>query len=153
FAYVDGQIELELVAGTRRRIWSDGVIAVVEVELGFRSRQDAGCAVEKPRKLGERDWSLVIKAARRMTLPQELRDRRDHPRRRGRQPAQIDFPPGPARPQRRQRRNDVGVRINSAQRVGVPASSAARVEQKIVKVPQDEIVVTFGRSNATFATN
>src|SRR5208282_5118349 len=76
FAFVDCQIELEFVAGARRWIRPDGVAAVVEVELVVRSRQDARGAVEKPRKLGERNRSLVIKAANRMTFPQELCDRR-----------------------------------------------------------------------------
>ena len=38
------------------------------------------------------------------------------------------------------------MRINPAQRVGVPAFRAARVEQKIVKIPEDEVVVAFGRA-------
>src|SRR2546430_1608673 len=88
-----------------------------------------------------------------MTFPQELCDRRDCLRMRGRELAQIDFFSGPAGPHRRQRRNDAGIRINSAQRVGVPAFRAARVEQKIVKVPKNEVAVTLGRSNASFAGN
>ena len=36
--------------------------------------------------------------------------------------------------------------INSAHRVGVPAFRAARVEQKIVKIPKNEIVIALGRS-------
>ena len=44
-----------------------------------------------------------------------------------------------------------GIGINSAQRVGVPAFRAARVEQKIVKVPENEVVVTLGRSQAAVA--
>ena len=70
---------------------------------------------------------------------------------RGRELAQIDLLSGPAGPHRRQRRNDARIRINSAQRVGVPAFRAARVEQKIVKVPKNEVVVTLGRSEATVA--
>src|ERR1700731_2547491 len=72
---------------------------------------------------------------------------------RGREPAQIDFLSWPARPHGRQWRNGVSMQINSAQRVGVPAFRAARVEQKIVKVPKDEVVVALGRSKATFAGN
>ena len=34
--------------------------------------------------------------------------------------------------------------IKPAHRVGVPAFGAARVEQKIVKIPDDEVVVAFG---------
>src|ERR1700752_3779457 len=83
-----------------------------------------------------------------MTFPQELCDRRDCLRMRGRELAQIDFFSGPAGPHRRQRRNDAGMRINSAQRVGVPAFRAARVEQKIVKIPKNEIVITLGRPKA-----
>ena len=40
------------------------------------------------------------------------------------------------------------MRIEPAQRVGVPAFRAARVEQKIVKIPENEIVVALGRSQA-----
>ena len=156
FAFVDRQIELELVAGARRRIWPDGVLdqrtAVAEVDPAFPSRQDTRGAVEKPRKLGERDRSLVIEAAGRMTFMQELCDRRDCLRMRGRELAQIDFLSGPAGPHRRQRRHDTRIWINPAQRVGVPAFRAARVEQKIVKVPKNEVVVTLGRSEAAVAS-
>ena len=48
------------------------------------------------------------------------------------------FFPGQLGRTRRQRRNDADIRIDSAQRVGVPAFRAARVEQKIVKVPKSE---------------
>src|SRR5215471_13921472 len=41
--------------------------------------------------------------------------------------------------------------IDSAQRVGVPAFRAARVEQKIVKIPKNEIVIAFDRSKAAAA--
>src|SRR3984893_10557594 len=153
FAFVDRQIELELVTGARRRIRPDGVAAVVEVELVVRSRQDAYGAVEKPRKLRERDRSLVIKSAGRMTFTQELCDRRNCLGMRGRELVQIDFLSGPAGPHGRQWRYDASMRINSAQRVGVPAFRAARVEQKIVKVPKNEVVVALGRSKASFAGN
>ena len=70
---------------------------------------------------------------------------------RGRELAQIDFLSGPARPHRRQRRYDAHIGISSAQRVGVPALRAARVEQKIVKVPKNEVVVALGRPEAAVA--
>src|SRR5580693_6571837 len=41
--------------------------------------------------------------------------------------------------------------IHSAQRVGVPAFRAARVEQKIVKIPKNKIVIALGRSKAVAA--
>ena len=47
---------------------------------------------------------------------------------------------------------DTRIWINSAQRVGVSAFRAARVEQKIVKVPKNEVVVTLGRSETTAAS-
>jgi hypothetical protein len=62
-ACVDRQIELELVAGARRRIRPDGVPAVIEVELGIRYRYDARGAVEELRKFGERDRFPVIEAS------------------------------------------------------------------------------------------
>src|SRR5262249_58691198 len=77
FACVDGQIELELVAAASRRIGPHRVrdlrAAVAEVDPAAKSRLDARGAVEKPRKLGECDRSLVIEGARRMTFTQELR--------------------------------------------------------------------------------
>src|SRR5215469_11418786 len=103
-ACVDRQIELELVAGARRRIRFDGATAVVEVELGVRHRYDARGAAEELRKLGERDRLPVIKATGRMTLPQELCDRGKCLRIRGRKLAQVDFFSRPAGPHRRQRR-------------------------------------------------
>src|SRR4029077_2948194 len=81
-ACVDRQIELELVAGARRRIRPDGATAVVEVDARGRSppvgggsagvlyRYAARGAAEELRKFGERDRLLVIEAPGRMTLPQ-----------------------------------------------------------------------------------
>ena len=57
----------------------------------------------------------------------------------------IDLLAGPAGPHRRQRRNDAGKGIDAAERIGVPAFRAARVEEKIVKVPKDEVVVALRR--------
>src|ERR1700730_2443044 len=153
FALGAGQRELEFVSTAARWIRPAGVpnlgTAVEKVALPFQP--DTRGAVEKPRKLGERDRLLVIEAARRMTFTQELRDRRDCLRRRGRELAQIDLFPGPRGPHRRWRRNDARIRIHSAQRVGLPACGAARVEQKIVKVPKHEVVVALCRSEATAA--
>src|SRR6266446_10724793 len=81
FAFVNGQIELELVATAPRRIRPDRVrdhrTAVAKVEPASPSRLNTRGAVEKVRKLGERDRSLVVEAARRMTFTQELCGRRD----------------------------------------------------------------------------
>src|ERR1700747_732039 len=93
-ACVTRKIELELVAGARRRIRPDGATAVVEAGLGVRYRYDARGAAEELRKFGESDRLLIIEATGRMTLPQELRDRGDCLRICGRELAQIDFFPG-----------------------------------------------------------
>src|SRR5262249_13476925 len=80
-ACVDGQLELELVAAAPGRIGPHRVrdlrAAIAEVDPAAESRLDARGAVEKARKLGERDRSLVIEGARRMTCTQELRSWRD----------------------------------------------------------------------------
>src|SRR6476659_2967411 len=90
FAVVDGEIELELPAAASRRIRPGGVTdhrgAVAEIERAAPFRLDARGAVEKPRKLGERDRPLVIEAARRTPFTQELCDRQHERRRRGRTP-------------------------------------------------------------------
>ena len=151
FARAYGQIELEPVSSARRRIRSHGVTTLVEVELGVRSLENARRPVKKLRQLGEGDRSLTIKAARRMALAQELCDWRDCLRRRTRDLAQIDCLSRPARPNGGQRGNDAGMRIGSAQRIGVPAFGAARVEQKIMKVPKSEALVALGRSKSAFA--
>ena len=152
-ALMDGQIELEFVGGAARRIRPGGVLdhRTAILDPAFRSRHDTRGAVEKPRKLAERDRSPVIETARRMPFAQQLCDRRDGLRRRGRKLAQIDLLAGPARPHRRQRSNHAGIRIKSAQRVGLSACRAAGVEQKIVKVPKNEVVVAFGPSQAAVA--
>src|SRR5882757_2764339 len=84
----DRQIELELVGAACRRIGPRGVFdvrtAIAKVDLAFPFRLDACGAAEKPRKLGERDWPLVVEVARRMTFMQEFCDRRDFSRRFGR---------------------------------------------------------------------
>ncbi len=97
-------------SSARRRIRPGGVVdhrtASPSSASLFDRRQDARGAVEKSRKLGERDRPLVVEVARRMPFPQELCDRREL-RIRRRERAQIDFLSGPARPHRRQRRDDV----------------------------------------------
>ena len=54
-------------------------------------------------------------------------------------------------PHRRWRLDDADIRISAAQRIGVPALRAARVENKIVKIPKNEIVVALGRAKALVA--
>ena len=98
--------------------------------------------IEESRKLGQRDRPPVIEAAGRMSLPQQLCDARE--RRRMRNLAQIDFLSGPAWPHRRRRRYRARIGINSAERIGVPAFAAARVEQEIVKIPEHELIVALG---------
>ena len=44
------------------------------------------------------------------------------------------------------------MRIGSAQRIGVPTFRAARVEEKIMKVPKNEAVVALGQSKPAFAS-
>src|SRR5215475_2277116 len=94
-AFVDGQIELELVAGARRRVRPDGVgdhrAAMTVVDPTSPCRPDTRGLIEKSRKLGERDRLLVIEAAGRMSFMQELCDRRDWFRMGGRELAQIDL--------------------------------------------------------------
>src|SRR5947207_10185766 len=74
FAPVDRQIELEPVAGARRRIRPGGVLdqrrCSADVYPVFPSRQDARGVVKKPRKLGERDRTLVIEVTGGMTFVQ-----------------------------------------------------------------------------------
>src|SRR5262249_30760408 len=147
FACVDGQIELELVAAAPGRIGPHRIrdlrAATAEVDPAAESRLDARGTVEKARKLGERDRSMVIDGARRMTFTQELRRWRDWLLFCGGGLAQIDPLSGPARPHRRQRGHDARIRIDSAQRIGVSAFRAARVKQEIVKVPENEVVVAL----------
>src|SRR5262249_62236312 len=118
FACVDGKIELELVAAAAGRIGAHSVrdlrAAIAEVDPATESRLDARGAVEKARKLGERDRSLVIEGARRMTCAQELRSWRDGLLFCGRGLAQIHPLSGPARPHRRRRRHGARIRIYSA---------------------------------------
>ena len=64
--------------------------------------------------------------------------------------AQIDFLSGPRWPYRWGWSHDAGKMIDAAQRVGVSALRAARVEQKIVKIPKNEVVITLGCSKAIF---
>jgi hypothetical protein len=109
---------------------------------------DTRGVVEKQRELRQSNRLLVIERARRMTLTQELRRRQHRPRGRGREPAQIDFLSRPARPHCRRRSHDARIRIGSAGGVGVPTLHAARVEQKIVEIPEHEAVVALGRPQA-----
>src|ERR1700730_15383878 len=83
-AFVHGQIEVELPAAASRRIGPRGIrdhrtVVAAEIDPASKSRLDTRGAVEKPRKLGERDRALVIKAARRMTFTQEPCSRRSTP--------------------------------------------------------------------------
>src|SRR5580704_8812713 len=45
------------------------------------------------------------------------------------------------------------MRIGSTERISVPTFRAARVEEKIMKVPKSEAVVTLGQSKPTFASS
>src|SRR6516162_7128709 len=130
FACIESQIELELVAVAPRGIWPRRVRhhRAAVVDAAAKSRLHTRGAVEKPRKLSERDWPPIIEAARRVARTQELRRWRDCLRLRGRELAQMDPLSGPAGPHRRQRSHDPFIRINSAQRVGVSPFRAARVE-------------------------
>ena len=62
---------------------------------------------------------------------------------RGRKPIQIDFLARPVRPHRRRRRDNVGIGIESSQRIGLPAFRAVGVKQQIVKIPKYEVSVAF----------
>src|SRR5262249_62377281 len=100
---------------------------VADVAPTLPFRQDTHGAIEKPRKLGEDYWPLVIETACRMALSQEFRDRRDVLGMRDRELAQIDLPSGPARPHRRQRGDHAPVRINTPCASGVSAFRACRM--------------------------
>src|SRR5579875_2183656 len=152
FTSADRQIELELVARACRRIGPDGMAAVIKGGVSVRCRENTRGAVEEPGELGKSDRVMVIKAARRMTSPQEPCKRRDGVWFRGRILAQIDFFSGPARPLCWQRRNDARMRINSAYWISVPPLRAPRVEQKIVKVPKSEAVAPLGQPKIIFVS-
>ena len=103
---------------------------------------------EKLRKLVERDRPLVVEGAGRMTLIKELCERKTVLWG-GRKFTQVDLAlPAPSGSYRRQGRHDGCVRINSAHRIGVPAFSAACAEQKIMKIPENQVGVAFGGSQA-----
>jgi hypothetical protein len=87
-----------------------------------------------------------------MTFAQQLCHRRRCLGLRRRDLAQIDCLSRPARPHRWERSHDARIGINPAQRIGVPALRAARVEQEIVKVPEQEVVVALGCSQPTVAS-
>ena len=59
---------------------------------------------------------------------------------------EVDLPPGPGGPHRRQRRHHGGIGISPTHRISMPAFGRARVEQEIVKVPQHEVAVSLGRA-------
>src|SRR5690348_15132098 len=80
-----------------------------------------------------------------MALPQQLRHRR---LRRRLELAERDPVSRPARPLCGRRRDQSGVRIEAAKRIGLPAFGRAGVEDEIVKVPEHEIVVTLLRAQA-----
>src|ERR1700758_2634505 len=105
FACIDSQIELELIAAAPRGIRPRrvGHHRAAVVGAAAKSRLYTRAAVEKPRKLSERDRPPTIEAARRVTRAQELRRWRDFLRLRGRELAQMDPLSGPAGSHRRQR--------------------------------------------------
>src|SRR6266550_8717626 len=151
----DGQIEFELVGTAPRWIGPCGVLDLgtvgAEIEFAFPCRLDARGAVEKARQLGERDRLPVVEVADRMTFMQQCCDRRMGMRRRGRELAEIDGLALPPRPHRRRPRYRARMRIKSTQRVGLSAFGAVGVEQQIVKVPENQVVVAFGRPQAVAA--
>src|SRR5260370_27971619 len=92
FACIDSQIELELIAAAPRGIRPRrvGHHRAAVVGAAAKSRLHTRAAVEKPRKLSERDRPPIIEAARRVAPPQQLRHWRDSLRLRARDPAQTD---------------------------------------------------------------
>src|SRR5262249_5506181 len=146
FALVDGKVEFDLVARVCRRIGSGrvldyGAVLAEFLKLEAPLRLDTGDDTEKLRKLGERDRPLAVEGARRTPFAQELCGRRDGLGTLARISAQVDLLAGPAGPYRRKRSYKTRIRKSSARRIGVPAFRAARVEQKIVEVPKNEMVV------------
>src|SRR6266436_8985679 len=98
FACIDSQIELELIAAAPRRIRPRrvGYYRAAVVGAAAKCRLHTRAAVEKPRKLRERDRPPVIEAARRVTRAQELGRWQDCLRLRGRELAQMGPLSGPA---------------------------------------------------------
>ena len=101
-------------------------------------------AAQQVRNFSQRDRPFIVEVTRRMPFTQEVCERRG--RTRGCGVAQIDFLSGPGRPNRWRRGNETGVGVQSAERIGLPSLRAARVEYKVVKVPEDEIITALGRS-------
>src|SRR5450631_1892742 len=142
-AFNGRQIEFELIGGARRGIGPHRMAAIVEVWASLRDRQDTRGAVEKLRKLGDRDRVRVIERARRNALTQQLCERRECFPRCRMGFAQIDLFAGPTGPHCRKWRKDTGIGINAAERIGVPAFRAARMKEKIVEVPKDDVPVAL----------
>src|SRR5262249_56045772 len=95
---------------------------------------------------GEWCGGVVIEGGEGRRFVEEFCRRRHCLRMRGGELAQIDLLSWPAGPHRRERSHDTCIGVKSTERVGVSAFRAARVEQKIVKVPKNEIVVALGQS-------
>src|SRR5258708_9701771 len=92
FACIDSQIELELIAAAPRGIRPRrvGHHRAAVVGAAAKSRLHTRAAVEKPRKLSERDRPPIIEAARRVARAPGPRHWRAVLRLRGRALAQMD---------------------------------------------------------------
>src|SRR6187401_25785 len=79
FTFIDREIELELVTSPSRRIRPGSVhdrcTVLAELKLATYFGQYGRSALEETRQLLERDWSLIIEVARRMTLTQKSSER------------------------------------------------------------------------------
>src|SRR5919109_402669 len=106
FTFVDGEVELELVAAAPGRIGPYRVLHHVTVAAGIslalKRRLHPRDAIQKPCKLGERNRPPVIEAAGRMALAQQLCSGRDRLRLGGGNLPQIDCFSRPTGPHRRQ---------------------------------------------------
>src|SRR5262245_7058124 len=86
-----------------------------------------------------------------MPVTEELCGRRSRLRASVGAPLKVDLFTGPAWPDRRQRRNDIHIGVSSARGIGVPAFSAACVEEKVMEVPKSQVVVALVASEALLA--
>src|SRR5262249_11154097 len=83
-----------------------------------------------------------------MSLSQEACKRRNRLHRARRELLEVNLGAGQARPYSRRRRDHAYKSIATAHRIGVPAFGAAGVKKQVMKVPNHEVGIAFGRTQS-----
>ena len=151
-AGVHREIKLELIAAAGGRVGPPRVcylradIAIAEIERLAPGPLHARGTLEEARQLGQRDRLRLVEVAGGMSFAQQFHEGGGfigHC-----ELLQVDRLAAPWRAHRRRRRNRVDMGITPADRAGLPPFGRAGVKQQIMEIPDHQLLVALGRTQA-----